>query len=78
MAGRLSEKRAKTRKNEGTEERLTTKGVAEVLSCKSWEKEYRDTLKLNRKPQQLELSDGQTAMRCVEEIVERDGKMVSR
>jgi UDP-N-acetylglucosamine 2-epimerase (non-hydrolysing) len=33
-------------------------------------KEYRDTLKLYRKPQRPELWDGQTAMRCVEAIVE--------
>jgi UDP-N-acetylglucosamine 2-epimerase (non-hydrolysing) len=32
-------------------------------------KEYRDTLKLNRRPQRPELWDGQTAMRCVEAIV---------
>lgn len=38
-------------------------------------KEYQDTLKLNRKPQRPELWDGNTAMRCVEAIVDQHKKI---
>ncbi|MFO8017344.1 MAG: UDP-N-acetylglucosamine 2-epimerase [Promethearchaeia archaeon] len=40
-------------------------------------KEYRDTLKLNRKPQRPELWDGRTAERCVKAIVDYDRVNVS-
>jgi len=51
---------------------LREHGGASVLvgnNIERIQKEYRDTLKLERKPQRPELWDGKTAMRCLEAIV---------
>jgi len=52
---------------------LCEDGGASVLvgnNIERIQKEYRDTLRLERKPQRPEMWDGRTAMRCVEAILE--------
>jgi len=59
---------------------LREHGGASVLvgnNIERIQKEYQDTLRLERKPQRPELWDGKTAMRCVEAIIEYDRRNIS-